>query len=323
MIRSYRRAILVYIIIFALLTVPYWALGDVVTPHLQHWELAEKTTSTSKTIENRKFSDFNNAYIPEINEHLKAPRSGWIATWNDKNELGRPMHHMSGFSPAFLPYRLIILTGSNAWETITLISLFNIFASGIFIILFCREIRLIPLAGLVAGMSTAFSPTLIYWMSFPMFTASWCWGAGTLYGLQRLARKHNITSWAILSFSVHSIIMTSYPQMIVYNIYILGGYTVWLAANKWKGSLLIPSKFMLLVASGCLTGLILSLPGLLDLAITARESARTSTGVEFFTSVLPKIENTDSLIRFLSISSVPELFGNPMNPSYPYTYTAG
>lgn len=120
-----------------------------------------KTPSISMAIENRKFSDFNNAYIPEIIEHLNAPRSGWIATWSDKNELGRPMHYMSGFSPAYLPYRLTTLKESNAWKIIILISLFNIFASGIFIIFFCQEIRLIPLEGLVAGMSMAFSPTLI------------------------------------------------------------------------------------------------------------------------------------------------------------------
>ena len=87
---------------FVALMSPFLLGGEVVSPHRQTLALGVEQTSSAR-IENRKFNDFATAYIPEISQHLSTNQSGWLATWSTANELGRPLYHLSGFSPAYLP----------------------------------------------------------------------------------------------------------------------------------------------------------------------------------------------------------------------------
>jgi hypothetical protein len=93
---NYKGVLMVYCLMFFGLTFPFSLLGEVVAPHRQFPEIGARDTKIkSKHIENRKFSDFTNFYIPEISQTLKGARSSWLALWTNQNELGRPIYQIS------------------------------------------------------------------------------------------------------------------------------------------------------------------------------------------------------------------------------------
>ncbi|WP_416398646.1 hypothetical protein [Allohahella sp. A8] len=317
---NYRGAVLLYALVFALLILPLVIGGEVIAPHRQHSELAAADRTGANQLENRKFSDFTNGYIPEISEHLNGSRSGWLTLWINQNELGRPAYQISGFSPAYLPSWLIAQATGSPWHFITVLSLGTCFLGGLFILLFAREIGLSPTAGLLAGTGFAASPLFMYWLTFPMFPAVWCWSAGGLWAITRLAKGADIIGWSVLAFSGYSLLMTAYPQPVVFHAYLLGGYSLWLAYHQLRISRVAPVKFLALAASALVVGAALAFPVYRDLAVLSSESARVSPDPSFFTAVLPKFANFDELIRFLVLSTVPEIFGHPIAPSFPFSY---
>ena len=88
-IGTYRSAALLYLLFFLALSWPYWLKGEVVAPHRQQAELAQRGGGGNAHLENHRFSDATNAYVPEITMHLAGPRSTWLALWTPQNELGR------------------------------------------------------------------------------------------------------------------------------------------------------------------------------------------------------------------------------------------
>ncbi len=176
-------AILSYCLLFLSLMCPFF-LGDVVAPHRQYNEIrAVDINKGSKLQENTKFSDANHFFIPEITQNLKNARSGWLSLWTNSNELGRPIYHSAGFSPAYFPSWIMAKFTNEPWKFYTVLCLLHCFFAGFFIILFCREKEFSPIAGLIAGTSLATSPLLMYWLTFPMFLAAFCWSAGILWGI--------------------------------------------------------------------------------------------------------------------------------------------
>jgi hypothetical protein len=317
---SYRSAVLFYVLMIFLLTFDYWADAQVISPHRQFSELALVDNSGSMLVENRKFSDFTSSYIPGISDHLTGSRSGWLTLWTDKNELGRPVNQISGLSPAYFLSWLIAQITDNPWRFITLLSLFTCFFTGIFLILFCREVGLSPLAGLIAGASLATSPSFMYWLTFPMFITVWCWSAGALWAVTRLARKPDLLGWSALAFSVYSLLMTGYPQTVVFHAYLIGGYGLYLIFLKQKRSFHEIVRFLALVVSALGVGIIFALPAYLDLAAISADSARVAPAPSFFTVVLLKFNNFLEFARFFVLSTVPEIFGNPITSGFPFSY---
>jgi len=295
--------------------------GEVLSPHRQLSELALTDQTNNKQIENRKFSDFTNNYIPEIAEHLKGARSGWLTLWTNKNELGRPLYQISGFSPSYMPSWLLAQVLESPLQFITSLSFLTCFFTGLFIILYCSEVGLVPLAGLVAGTSLVASPFVMYWLTFPMFNALWCWSAGALWAVTRLARKPDLLAWSTLTFSGYSLLMTAYPQAVVQSAYLFGGYGLYLAWRKVQvANVRDVLYFFACIASALVIGGALALPVYLDLAFQAAESARVAPDPSFFTAILPTFASFTEVVRFLVLSTLPELFGNPIASFYPFPY---
>lgn len=317
---TWRAALFLYTLIFLLLSFPYWGNREVVAPHRQFLEVARIDITGSTQQENRKFSDFTNGYIPELFYHLKGYRSGWIKLWTHDNELGRPIYQISGFSPAYFPSWLIANLTADPWRFITTLSLLTCFFAGVFLILFCREIALAPLAGLIAGTSLATSPLFMYWLTFPMFPAVWCWSACALWAVTRLARKPDLLGWGALAFSGYSLLMTAYPQPVVFQAYLLGGYSLYLAGRKQRFASISMTRFLALIASALVVGAVMALPVYLDLVFLFAESARVVPAPSFFTLVLPKFASVTEFVRFFVLGTVPELFGNPVAPNFPFSY---
>ena len=182
--------IVTYCVLSVGLFSPFVIFGEVIAPNRQSIELgAIDDQPLAKHIENRKFNDYSLVYLPEVAQHLRGPRSGWPALWTNDNELGRSLYQISGFSPAYLPSWAIATLTNSPWRFITALSLFHCFLSGLFVILFCRENGLQPLAGLIAGSSLATSPLFMYWLTFPMFAAALVLGGRCAWALARLAKR--------------------------------------------------------------------------------------------------------------------------------------
>ena len=253
-IPSYRVAACLYISLFSLLTFSYWGNGGVVAPDRQHNQVSLKDDSGSTLIENYKFSDFTKKFVPEINEHLKAKKSGYLALWTNHNELGRPPEHLGGFGSAYLPSWILANLTDSPWIFITTISLLTSFLAGIFLLLFCKEQNLSPLAGFMASSSIGTSPFFMYWLTFPMFISVWCWGLGALYGLVRIDKKRDLFGWSILGFSVYSFLMTARPQGAVYVAYTLFFYWIYITHKNLKYDKRAARKYVVMCISAVFCG---------------------------------------------------------------------
>lgn len=321
LLASYRAALIAYSILFLGFISPILIYGEVIAPYRTDKETAANANpSIPERIENRKFGDFANSYIPEIHQNLNGKRSGWLPLWTNQNELGRPLYQISGFGATYFPSWLVGQFTDNPWQFISILSLSQCFLVGFFIILFCNEISLSPFAGFIAGSCIASCPTLMYWLTFPMFVATYCWVAGTIWAISRLTRKANLASWFALTFCIYSLLMTAYPQSIIFNMYIMVGYIIYLTVYKARKEPFKVGKFILYLVSAIAVGGILSLPPYLDLMEITLESSRVSPAASFFTMYLPKISDMDDAARFLVASTVPELFGNPIETGYVFSY---
>lgn len=317
---SYRRVFLIYLLLFAVLTFRYWAFGEVIAPHRQAQELGMPGIEIPQQPENRKFSDYSNAYIPEIQQLLHGRRSGWLALWSDANELGRPLSHL-GFSAAYPPISLLSLLTTDPQRFITVLSLSTCLLGGIFVMLLCRQLGLAPIAGLIAGGSLAASPYFMYWLTFPMFNAAATWSAAILYAITRLSRQQDFAGWAILSFSVYALLMTAYPQQVVVHAYILAAYSIMLASRLWRErSGAVATRYLGTLTIACIVAGLLCLPVYIDVYRIAQESTRSAANLSFFAQYLPHLKGLTDFARYLTMSLHPEIVGNPITPNYALPY---
>jgi hypothetical protein len=315
---NYKHAFFVYCLLFLGLTSPFILFGEVVAPHRQYNELlAVDSNQKFGHIQNRYFSDDTNFYIPEAQQSLHGARSGWITLWTNQNELGRPIMQ-GGYSLSYLPSWLFSKLTDNPWRFISAWSLFNCFFAGLFLMLFCREACLSPLAGLIAGISFGASPCFMFWLTFPIYMSAWCWAAGVLWGLVRLAKIPDLVGWGALAFISYSLLMTAYQQLVVFYAYILAPYGLYLAYKKQQWSQVL--HFSALAVSALIVGAALALPMYIDLMQITSDSARISPDPSFFTFYLPKFSTWLDALKFLVLSSIPELFGNPVEITFPFGY---
>jgi hypothetical protein len=316
---TFRSALLIYAVLFFALIHPFWMFGEVVAPYPLAAETGPPRTP-SVYIENGKFFDYWHFFIPEIQAHMQAPRSGWLALWTSSNELGRPLYH-GGFSGAYFPMWVLANITDNPARLLTLTSLGLCFLAGLFLMLLCKELSLAPLAGLIAGGSVAAAPLMMYWLTFPMFLAVVCWSAGALYALTRMARRIDLPGGAVLAFSCYSLMMTAFPQSVVFHAYVLTGYLLWaLQRCRKSAGTAAAIRYLGAVAVSGVGGILLAAPNILDIAGTASRSSRLAADTSFFMAMLPTIDSIATLMRTFSTGTFPELIANPVSPSFPLPY---
>lgn len=321
MLLRFRDNLWVYVALFAALSLPYWWSGEVVAPYRMAEEIGSPPARGDTHTENRLFSDYANSFLPQIEGLHHGKRSGWLALWSSRNELGYPLYQVSGFSPAYLPSWVIAQLTDSTPRFITVLSLMNCFLAGLFVMLLCRELGLTPLAGLMAGASLAASPLFMFWLTFPLFPAIWTWSAGALYSLARLAHKADFAGWAMMTFCTYSLLMTAYPQPVVFHAYIFLGYGLVLAYRvcRYSGFRALRSYLIIVVSAGII-GAAMALPVYLDLAHVASQSARSAPEPTFFTEILQRFDSRKMLAQFAMLSTFPEVFGNPVKADYPLSY---
>ncbi len=288
--------------------------GKVISPSRQEAFLAVQPAVQSHRKENYKFSDFTLVHVTESKVFLEGQRSGWLTTWTPYNELGRPTSHMSDLSPAYLPNAIISLLTKDAFTYVTLIALLAAFLAGSFAFLLARELALSPPAALLAALGLGVSPSLIYWVTFPMFAAAYGWTMAALYGLVRYVRKPDLLSWAIIAFSVYSQVMSAYPVMVVYHVYLAAGFLVYL---YWR----LPEfprrgrdmvRLSAGLASAACVGCLAAFPAVMDTWIATAQSARMHPSVEFLRANLPPMASAWDWSRFVAFWTFPQVMGDPI-----------
>lgn len=312
------HCLLLYAVLFGALTFPYWGQGEVVAPNRQLVEVGLSAAPGEHENEKRIYGDYIEAFVPAVTEHLTGRRSGWLTLWTDENELGHPLYHLAGFSPAYFPSWLIAQFTDDPWRFITTLSLLTCFVAGVFLILFCDEIGLSPFAGLVAGVTLSSSPPLVTTLDFPMILSAWCWTAGVLWSLTRLARTGDLLSWAVLAFCVYSMAITTVPQLVVFNGYIIVAYGLYLSYRKQQQGWLETGKFWMGSFSAVIVGAALTTPIFVDLAGIYADSSRVSTAPSFYLANLPNVGTWSDSLHHLFMNTMPEIFGNLIDPSYPF-----
>jgi hypothetical protein len=317
---TFPAAAVLYTVLFASLMWPYWGQHQVIATTRQFAELGLADTSGAKEVEYPNLNDYSYSFIPEVTTQLKSPRKSWLTLWTDKNELGRPITHLSGLSPAYAPSWLMAELIGNPWSFITLLSLGTCYLGGIFIILYCREEAFDPLAGFLGGTSFATAPPLMYWISFPMFLGVWTWSAGILWALTRVAKRADLLAWTMLAFCCYSLLMTGYPQLVVFHGYLLCGYGVVLAYRTFRASSATGMQFLVRASTAGLVGAALTVPVFRDVALAREESLRVKPDFGFLEGRLPKVTDFVDAVRLLVTHVTPEIFGRPVAPKFPFPY---
>jgi hypothetical protein len=320
---NYVNGFLWYLLAFTIALWPYLFEGKVIAPHRQALELAlPQSHSSGMGIENRKFNDFFTVYVPEISQHLTGPRSTWLATWSPYNELGRPLYHSWGFSPAYpMSWVLTFFVQDEPLLFYKVLVLALIFVGGTFTFFLVRELELAPASAATAAILFATSPQVFYWLTFPMFISVLTWCAGLMLGLTQFARRGNLVGWSIAAFSAYSLLIMGYPQQVIFHLYFLAGWIAFLALRIGRQA---PTtrvvRFLALSAAAGVVAVACALPIHVELAAIRAGSARTNVDPSFFLAVLPKVESLDDGLRVLVSLFAPEVLGNPISPQYPIDY---
>lgn len=319
---GYGRCFLVYVFAFVMLFASVFFGGEVVTPVRQGDFFAQPKDALTHRPENPKFSDYALYAIPEAEVFLHGKRSGWIATWDSFNELGRPTSHLSGLSPAYFPNWVLSKLTDDAFTYLSAIVWLQMFMAGAFAFLFARELQLRPYAALAAALALGVSPSLVYWATFPMFAGAYGWTVATLYAFLRWLRRCDLLAWSLLAFAVYSLLLTAYPVMVVYYAYLIAGFFIYRAV---KHPLFPGSRCSLLVslvggAAAMLFGVLAALPALADTFITTLQSSRVHPDVEFFRIAIPPLETLADWQKFFAFWTFPQILGNPISATYPVQF---
>jgi hypothetical protein len=314
---GYGAALLAFVVLFAAVMAPFWWRGEVIAPDRQQAALGLPLTKDATHPQNPLFSDYSSVYVPEVAALQHAPRSGWLATWDPYNEVGRPLYHDAGQSPAYLPTRLLFALFDDPRAILTALSVGMALLAGLFAFGLAREARLHPVACFVAAKVLGLGPPVLFWLAFPMFHAVLTWACGCLYAVAWLQRAPSLAGWALLSFCTYSLLMTGYQQDIVLHAYLLAGFGALATMQAWRvHGTTAAMRFVVLCGSAVASGLAAALPVYLDLWVRAQESARLALGAEFFLGNLPRAGTWPELQRLLAGIFFQDLFGNPASPHF-------
>lgn len=263
---------------------PLIVRGEVIYPHDNREEVGLASDAPSNQIENRKFSDTSSFYIPEIHEHLRGDHAAWLATWNPHVELGRPLGQVSGFSPAFLITRILSWTTDDAFVLYTRLAVLTVLLTAMFAFLFLDAIGLHPWASFATSAVLALGVYSMYWLTCVLFAAGWCWSLCLMWLIVRYVERASFARGLGIAFAVYALLMTSYPQEIVWHLYLIAPFALLrlrshgMEGRRWR-------TLLGLCAFGAL-GLASTAPAYLDLALAASRSARLDTDRAFFLTTL-------------------------------------
>lgn len=268
---------------------------------------------------NLRFSDQSSFYVPELAAHLAAPRSGWIATWTDDVEMGRPLTHLSGLSPAYPPTWCLMAVCSDPFAIYTWLFALTVAATACFAFLFFRALDVDPWVSAVGACCAAFGVPVLYWSSFLMYASGIAWTFALLWLVTRTVEKPSAVRLLGIAAACYALLLSGYPQHIVWH----GAFVVaWTIARLARSPSTMQERLVCVgrLAIAVAGSVIAALPVWLDVALAWSRSARTAVDPEFFVSTLPAVGSWSELAAQLALLFDPRLLGDPAAPDFRFLY---
>lgn len=322
MITTYRQALLSYSICFVMLWGWLWVSDNLLIP-VCHAQIngTQYLAKSLPTCEQRKLADYEEEFLPEIVNQQTLPHTGFMVTRNELNEFGRQAKHITGNTPANLYTWVLMQIIYDPYQILATQSLSLLYLFGVWVLLISRALEIQPTAGLFATLSGVATPFLVYWLTFPMHIATVCWTAGLVYGMIRSFREPDGWGWLVLAFATYGLFLMGYPQTAVYSVWMLVGYAgvmIWLPLQQgqWRDV----ARQLGFMASAVVSGAALTLPAYIDLYVRYRDSSRFWVKDEFFLQAIQSITSITDVMLYAVSRFVPELYGNPLEPTYPLEF---
>ncbi|MBK7876124.1 MAG: hypothetical protein IPJ77_10280 [Planctomycetes bacterium] len=296
---------------------PILGRGRVVFPHdnaLQVGLVGEGVGDGEAS--NLRFSDQSSFYVPELEAHLSSPRSGWIATWTNAVQMGRPMTHLSGFSPAYPPTWVAMRFSDDPFVLYTWIFAMTLAATAAFAFAFFRALGLDPWICTAGACSAAFGVPVLYWSTFLMNASGICWTFCLLWLVTRQVERPGLARAIGIACATGLLLLSAYPQHVVWHGAFLAAWTLHRIVRT-SGTVRSRSVVVMGLGASVVGGVLAAAPVLVDIALALARSARTEVDPDFFVSALPRVESFRALVAQFALLVDPRIVGDPIHPDFP------
>jgi hypothetical protein len=220
----------------------------------------------------RVFGDQSNLYVPEVHAHLQGAHASWLPSWNPHNELGRPLFPC-GIARGWILGHALSRVISDALTYYTWSAVAAVVGSAVFAFLFLRARGLHPLACLTGALGISIGPIFGGWQFVTLVQWGFCWALAALCGIESWLRRPTFWNGAWIVFSVHSVLMSGFPQHVLMLGWIVG---TWLLVRTLESRASRAERLRMLgaVTALALLGVLSVAPTWIDLYVDWRASAR-------------------------------------------------
>ncbi len=225
--------------------------------------------------------DARSFFLPELHLNLQGNHESWISLWNPHVQLGRPTYHTHSISQAYWLVHLLSWFSRDAWTVYTASALITLALSAVLAWLLFRELEIEPRISAACALAFAFSLPHARACAGLLFLSGSAWIMGLAWASLRLLRAPSAGKGLCLAFVVHSLLVSSYPQHVVYGLWYVGGLVLVALGSTaaWRGWLRGLGVLLCWGLLGCVASLFVHL----DIAAKALESARLDPDDSFFT----------------------------------------
>ncbi len=316
---SRRAALVLVAAVWLLFFEPLWLRGHVIAAHDNRSELGLPAAAAPGPPQARALSDQSSVTLPELAHQLRGARSGWLATWNPHTQLGRPAIHVAGFSRAYFLTRLLALASDDPLRVYTAQVALHSAGAALFGFALFATLGLQPLACAIGALALSIGSFCAFWLCFGMFVAGICWTAGLLCAIARLARRPTLASALFAAFSSHALLLSAYPQQIVWHAWLAAGFALVALRRACPGQPREALRRAVALLACAAAGALSALPVYADLWLTLQRSARAAPEPEFFLSALPDLSGARALL-FAAQRLDPLWLGNPFADAAPLPF---
>jgi hypothetical protein len=176
------------------------------------------------------FSDYV-FYTAEEHMLMHSPHVGWLSTWSDMTQIGRPLAQLNGSSASYVLTWVLQVWIDNPYVFFTVTFVLYTYLAGLFALLYVRHLLHHTGLSLLAAYIIIASPFFFYWHTYIMFYATTCWALALIYGFLWLRDKPSWQPALLLTFAIYSLLSIGYAQIIIHF------FTSWLGIwHGWCGN---------------------------------------------------------------------------------------
>jgi hypothetical protein len=187
----------------------------------------------------------------------------WIPTWIAEIGFGMMMYLSRGAGANYFPTFIISFLTDDAYVFYTLVHMAYVFVAGFVFVAYMKLLRLHPLASLLGGITYATLPIFTYWATQTPFYLHAVWFIMLLYLLHRLMIDQRLWVIILLALTIHSALLTTYPQSLIILATLLTIFVAYLLLRVAQSND-VRIKYVMLVGSATVVGVLLTIPALLD-----------------------------------------------------------